>query len=440
MCANFAHMDRRDFFVRGALAGIGALAIPGCAAGTKAVAGGAPGGVGSWADVRNLFALTRSKIHMAGFLLASHPRPVAAAIEEHRRGFDENPADYLHANELKYETAARMAAATYVGGHIDDMAMTDSTTMGLGVVYGGLKLRAGQEILSTTHDHIVTDMSLDLRAARDNTPVKRVALYDDPARASIDEMTSRFAKAITPATRIVAVTWVHSGTGVKTPIRELAAVVAKANVGRADADRVILCVDGVHGFGNQAERAAELGCDIFIAGCHKWIFGPRGTGIVWAKRDAWSVTGPSIVSFDPSWRPEPLDQLPPASWMSPGGFHSFEHRWALTQAFELHERIGVAKIADRIAELNTRLKDGLSTIKKVKLVTPRKREVSAGINCFLVDGLTPEQVVAKLAAKNIVASVTPTFYPTLYARLAPSLLTNEDDVDRSVAAVAEIAA
>ncbi|HEY5950755.1 MAG TPA: hypothetical protein VIV40_34925, partial [Kofleriaceae bacterium] len=74
-------MDRRDFFVRGALVGIGTLAVPGCAASTtQAVAAPKrPGGTGSWAEIRELFSLARDRIHMTGFLLASHPRPVADA-------------------------------------------------------------------------------------------------------------------------------------------------------------------------------------------------------------------------------------------------------------------------------------------------------------------------------------------------------------------------
>ncbi|HEY5946149.1 MAG TPA: aminotransferase class V-fold PLP-dependent enzyme, partial [Kofleriaceae bacterium] len=330
-------------------------------------------------------------------------------------------------------------AARYLGAQADDIAMTDSTSMGLGTIYGGLVLQDKQEILTTTHDHIVTHLSLQLRADRTGVAMRKVALYEDPAKASVDEITTKLAKAITPATRVIALTWVHSGTGVKLPIRELANVVARANANRSEADRAVLFVDGVHGFGNQAERAADLGCDFFIAGCHKWIFGPRGTGLAWARRPAWSITKPTIPTFDPMWRPEPLDKLPPAAWMTPGGFHSFEHRWALAQAFELHEQIGRDKIAKRIAELNTRCKDGLAKISRVKVVTPRSAQLSAGIICFSVEGKTPEQVVAGLRSHRVVASVTPSFYDPMYARLAPSLLTLEDDVDRAVAAVAAVA-
>jgi selenocysteine lyase/cysteine desulfurase len=431
-------MDRRNFFI-GSAVGLGALAVPGCA---KSKAAGAPstvpplGANPSWADVRAQFRLTHERIHMTGFLLASHPRPVADDIERHRRGLDEDPATYLHANEAIIEPAVRRAAEKYLGAGIDEVALTDSTTMGIGVVYGGLQLRPGQEILTTTHDHIVTHLALDYRAAHTQTTVRRVALYDDPAKTSADEITSRLAKAIKPTTRIIALTWVHSGTGVKLPIRALADVVARANANRAEPDRALLFVDGVHGFGNQDVRVADLGCDFFMAGCHKWIFGPRGTGIVYGRN--WSITSPTIPSFDPAWRTEPLDKMPAAAFMSPGGFHSFEHRWALPAAFAFHEQIGFQRVASRIRDLNTRCKDQLAKVRGVKVATPMSDDLSAGIICFSVDGQPPEAVVKALAANRIIASITPPFYEAPYARLAPSLLTDEADVDRAVAAVAAI--
>ena len=439
---------RRKFLLGGAALGAGALALTRCTgAGAPAAGGGAAaraaagtgaGSLARWTEVRALFPLRPDRVHMAGFLLASHPRPVAEAIERHRRGLDEDPEDYLHGNEARLESGVRRAAARYLGAHPDEVALTDSTTMGLGILFGGLRLRAGQELLTTTHDHIVTHEALRYRSERDGAPLRKVALYDEPARASADEITGRLARAITPATRIIAVTWVHSGTGVKLPIRQMAEVVARANAGRAEADRALLVVDGVHGFGNQAVRVVDLGCDAFIAGCHKWIFGPRGTGLIWARPHAWAATGPTIPSFDPSWRTEPLDQLPAASWMTPGGFHSFEHRWALAQAFELHEKIGPARVAHRIAELNTRCKEGLAALPRVKVATPASTALSAGIICFEVKGHTPAQVVAALKRVGVVATVTPDFYEPAYARLAPSLLTLEQDVDRAVAAVAAL--
>ena len=94
-----------------------------------------------WSSLRDLFPLTRDYIHLSTFLLASHPRPVAESIEAHRRAFDENPADYWHDHFQTMDGRICAAAARYMGGDGASIALTDSTTMGLAMVYSGLLLQ-----------------------------------------------------------------------------------------------------------------------------------------------------------------------------------------------------------------------------------------------------------------------------------------------------------
>src|SRR6185369_5609563 len=158
-----------------------------------------------WAAVRNEFLLSREHIHLALMLLASHPRPVREAIERHRRRFDENPAEYFEEKFFTADGETRAAAARYMGGAAEDIALTDSTTMGLGVLYGGLVLKPGQEVVVTTHDHYATHENLRLMALRSggHTTVRKVPLYDEPADASEEEIARRLKAAITPRTRLV---------------------------------------------------------------------------------------------------------------------------------------------------------------------------------------------------------------------------------------------
>ncbi len=435
-------MNRRNFLVRtGLLLSTGICA--GSSLGPQALANPAvPSELDNWDSVRAQFNLTRDRIHMAGFLLASHPRPVRESIEIHRRGLDENPADYLHENSERLEGTVLRAAADYFGVEPTDIALTDSTTMGLGLLYGGLKLRADQEILTTTHDHYSTAMSLQLRAARTGATFRQIPLYQQLATVSQEEIVDTLVKAVRPQTRIVAVTWVHSSTGLKLPIRLMAEALAKVNAGRAGDDRVLLCVDGVHGLGVEDVRMEDLGCDFFIAGCHKWLFGPRGTGLVWGHPRAWPAANAIIPPFDgtmyQSWMEgsQPRGSSPGAV-MTPGGFHSFEHRWALGEAFKFHQAIGKDRVATRIHTLNRQLKEGLAEMGHVTLHTPRAPELSAGIVCFEVQGLRPAEVVDRLHERGIIASVTP--YATRYARLSPSLLTSPEEVNKTLREIGNLA-
>jgi isopenicillin-N epimerase len=427
-------LERRDF-----LALLGATSVvAGCRHGQGA-APSAPVAAASgdeWARVRAEFALSPEWVHLAGFLLASHPARVRRAIERHRQALDENPALYLE--QAGFDAAPVLEpAAAYMGVAPAEIALTDSTTMGLALLYSGLPLRAGDEVLTTTHDHYSTHESLRFAAQRSGASVRKVPLYDVPARATAAAMAQAVEGAITRATRVVAITWVHSGTGVKTPVRAIAEVVARANAGRAPAERVLLCVDGVHGFGVEDVTMADLGCDFFVAGTHKWMFGPRGTGVVWGRPELWPLLTPIIPSFGMTpFRGWVRGEAPPrtsAELMTPGGFHAFEHRWALGEAFAFHREIGKAKIAARIHGLARRCKAGLAAMKHVTLHTPMDDALSSGIVTFEVAGLEPEAVVKRLHERRIVATTTP--YATSYARLAPGLLNAEADVDVALAAI-----
>jgi isopenicillin-N epimerase len=445
-------IDRRKFFAGAFTTAVGgklALAAPPPATPPPAQQRAEPppparpeADLSTWAGVRAEFPLSREYVHLALMLLTSHPRPVREAIDRHRRGLDDNPVAYAFKHFGALETDVRAAAAAYLGAAPDEIALTGNTTTGLALLYGGLPLGPRQEIVTTTHDHYATHESLRLRALHTGAAVRKVSLYAVPEKATEDEIVSNLVKAIRPRTRAVAVTWVHSSTGVKLPIRRMADALADVNRKRAEADRVLLCVDGVHAFGVEQESVTELGCDFLVAGCHKWLFGPRGTGIVWGRATAWKGHAGIIPSFEyaalHAWMEgKTPDFLPPGPRTSPGGFHAFEHRWALAEAFRFHMKIGKPRVTARIHELATRCKQGLATIPKVKVHTPVAPALSSGITCFEVEGLPPKTVVERLFERKIIASDSP--YATSYARFTPGLLNTPEEVDRAVAEVRALA-
>jgi selenocysteine lyase/cysteine desulfurase len=323
--------------------------------------------------------------------------------------------------------------------------------MGLGLLYTGLRLRRGQEILTTEHDYYVTHESVRMAAEERGATVRRIRLLGpgdlDPEGIAVgaDEIAARIARQVQPATRVIALTWVHSGTGLKLPLEKIAAAVREKTARRPQADRPLLCVDGVHGFGVEDVGMDETGFDFFAAGCHKWLFGPRGTGVLWGRgEEAWSLHRPTIPSFLDSglWSAWARGVAPggrtTASRATPGGFKAYEHRWALGSAFDFLREIGRDRVAERTHALARRLKEGLIEIPGVRLITPLSQETSAGIVCFDVAGMSADAVVRRLADRGVVATVTP--YATTYARLAPSIVNTPEEVEAAIAAVAEVAA
>src|SRR4029078_6005331 len=251
-------IDRRRFLTRAISTGAPTTVARGrLARGAPAASPAEPASdLSTWAGVRAEFLLSREYNHMALMFLASHPRPVREAIERHRRALDENPVTYAMSNFKKQEDLVRAAAVDYTRGKPQDLALTRNTTTGLALLYGALPLRPRQEIVVTTHDHFVTYEALRLRALHTGAAVRKIPLYAVPEKATADEIIGNLIKGIGPRTRAVACTWVHSSTGVKLPIRRMADALADVNKKRGEADRVLLCVDGVHGFGVEQESFA----------------------------------------------------------------------------------------------------------------------------------------------------------------------------------------
>lgn len=98
-------------------------------------------GASDWEGVREQFNLDPNYIHLAGLLITSHPTPVREAIAQYRQALNENPGLYLPQNNSQLQAQARQATARYMGVQPNDIALTDSTTMGIALVINGVQIR-----------------------------------------------------------------------------------------------------------------------------------------------------------------------------------------------------------------------------------------------------------------------------------------------------------
>lgn len=384
-----------------------------------------------WTQLRQLFNQDPDYLHFSNFLVTSHPKPVRDAIERHRASIDRNPGlamDWELEETWKREAEVRKWAGRYLDAKPGQIALTGSTSEGLAMIYGGIHVRPDQEILTTVHEHYSTEYSLAFRVKKQGTQVRKIKLFENAHTVSADEVLGSIKRSIRPNTRVLGMTWVHSGSGVKLPVGEIGELVRLHNRNRSEAERILYVVDGVHGFGVENVRFADFNCDYFIAGTHKWMFGPRGTGIICAASTGMANLTPTIATFS---RDEDF-----ATIMTPGGYHAFEHRWAAGEAFKLHLELGKADVQKRIHQLNNLLKERLAEHRQIQLVTPRSEQYSAGFTFFRIKDRDPDAVAAHLTANKVMCdAVYRDVGPVI--RLAPSLLNDEQQIDRAMALITQ---
>jgi selenocysteine lyase/cysteine desulfurase len=160
--------------------------------------------------------------------------------------------------------------------------------------------------------------------------------------------------------------------------------------------------------------------------------------LAWARPELWERVTPIIPSFDSAlfepWIEGKTAAAPPDATFTPGGYHSFEHRWALKEAFDLHAEIGADQIAARVAGLSGQLRDGLDDVPGVRVHAPAEKRLRSGVVTFSVDGISPYDIVERLSNEHRVsATVTP--YAVPLARLGTCWMNTEDEVEAAIRGV-----
>ena len=179
----------------------------------------------------------------------------------------------------------RATLARILRAPVESVALASSTTEGCNVVITGLGIGPGDEVVTTDSEHPGLFGGL-LTSGAD---VRAVDLRTRPAAEALEALDA----AITPRTRLIALSHVSWLTGAVFPVRELA--------GRG----IPVLVDGAQAAGTIPVDVVELGCDFYTVSAQKWLLGPDVTGALYVHPD-WTerlrMTLPSYASWD--WEAE----------------------------------------------------------------------------------------------------------------------------------------
>ena len=228
-------------------------------------------------DARALRARFRS-LERVAYLNAGTNGPVAtAAVEaaerELRAQRDEGRTTAHFQRRVELQDALRSRYAELVGAEGSEIALTTSTSEGLGKVLAGLAIGPGDEILTSDQEH--PGLVGPLIAARARGAAVRTAPLP------------RLAEHVSDATTLVACS--HVGW--------ISGELADPQLASID---VPVILDGAQGAGAVPVDVRALGCDAYAAAGQKWLCGADGTGMLFVGTKLFerlTAVAPSYISF-----------------------------------------------------------------------------------------------------------------------------------------------
>jgi selenocysteine lyase/cysteine desulfurase len=382
----------------------------------------------AFARVRGQFMMTPGLTHLNCGSLGATPRLVIDGVAKYMRELEADPVHTLYGAMGSAMEGVRQSAATFIGADVDELAITRNTTEGMNHIATGITLKAGDEVLTTNHEHGGGLSGWQHRAERDGVKLVQVKLPDAVRdKAAILE---RIAAGITPQTRVCMVSHVETVTGVVMPLRDIAAITR--------AKDILLVVDGAQAPGMLAVDVHAMDVDAYVSSSHKWLLAPKGSGLLYIRKAS-------------------QDRIRPATLRA--GFHAYTaatgtrnvpHVLGHGLAVDFHNAIGRDRIEQRCRALQQRLRGHLETLPNLRMLTPADPALSCGILTFALTKHQSDAIAEQLFSEHrIVAKVVP---PTLVVdpaiaaenynaiRLSTHIFNSEAQIDQAAAALRKLTA
>lgn len=230
-----------------------------------------------WSKVRDFFYVPNDILYLNNGSLGLSHRAVVEAMYRHllesesasTRKYAEYPWwGYGPTLEI------RQKVASFIGADPEEIALTRNATEGMNTVSTGLDLNAGDEALLSDQEHPGGKSAWYQRAKRYGIVVREFEVPRPPKSPA--DILSRLEEAITPRTRVISVSHITTVTGGMLPVKEISSLARSKNI--------ISLIDGAHAIGQIPLDLHDLGCDYYAASPHKWLYAPKGTGILYCRK------------------------------------------------------------------------------------------------------------------------------------------------------------
>jgi isopenicillin-N epimerase len=421
--------DRRGFMQSAALAGA-AFAFPGAQWLERVPLRGAgepfhplPPGADDdeayWRMVRSQFLISPKGVYFNTGTIGASPRMVLDAVVKHMTAFET-----VFAAEGVDLEALRSAVGALLGAPAHTLAFTRNTTESMSWIAGGLDLQAGDEVLTTGHEHVGGLCPWQAAARRRNLVLTQIPLPVPPG--SSGEILDAWRHAITPKTRVMMISHVLFTNGLIQPVKELCSLARERGI--------ITAIDGAHPPGMLRISLADLGCDFYASSPHKWLLAPKGSGLLYVS-EAWlDRLWPTIVSGGWDTLADKAVRFDRKGTVNDSLYAGFQ------AAVDFYNLIGPEPVERRIRWLGDRLYDGLSRVPGVALKSATDAAIRAPLVSFSVNGWTTDDLIKALWDRAMVRVRHVAEYDYHWVRLSTHVYNTPEEVDRVVALVGELAA
>ncbi|HEX9422663.1 MAG TPA: aminotransferase class V-fold PLP-dependent enzyme, partial [Pyrinomonadaceae bacterium] len=179
---------------------------------------------------------------------------------------------------------------------------------------------------------------------------------------------------------------------------------------------------GAHSFAQFDFKQKDLGCDYFGTSLHKWLYAPKGTGLLYVKRSRIEKIWPLLAAES--------RQAADIRKFEEIGTHSAAPKLAIGEALLFHNGIGGKRKEARLRYLSRHWMNRLKDVPKIRFNTSFDANQSCAIANVQIEGTNPSAVGSYLFDKHRIFT-TPIIHEEFQGiRITPNIYTTLGELTR----------
>lgn len=374
-----------------------------------------------WSTIQQAFSVTRGIVNLNNGGVSPSPRMVTEAFVRYTWQQEDATAYTMWQILEPQSETIRTGLAEVFGCSPEEIAITRNASESLEILLMGMDFKAGDEILTTTQDYPRMITTLKQREMREGLKLNLIKIPLAPN--NVDDIAAAFERAVTPKTKLILVSHQINLTGQILPIRKICEM--------ARSKGIETIVDGAHAFAQFDFKRDDLQCDYYGTSLHKWIYAPKGTGMLYVKKDKIAKVWALMASEDKNRSDiRKYEEI---------GTHSAAMRLAIGEAILFHNAIGGKRKEERLRFLSRYWMNKLKDVPKVGFNTSFEPKQSCAIANFKIDGIDPVAIGSYLMSKHKIFTTPIVHEEFTGIRITPNVYTTLWELDRFCEIVESIA-
>jgi len=291
-----------------------------------------------------------------------------------------------------WETKKKCATLLGPGCKKEEIALISSATEGINIILNGLPLKKGDEIITSSHEHVALNVPLLYKFKTIGVKIKT---FEPDLKNGINNL-KKIQSLISKNTRLIFISHITCTTGQIYPVEEIGEL--------ARSEGIWYALDGAQAIGQIRLDIKKTAANFYTASCHKWLLGPKRTGLLYVHRDNFDVLKPSIVGA----YSEKKNDLNKRIILLQDHAQRFEYGtqndalyYGLAKTVDFMQTIGIESVWKHNHSLSESFIKKCRNMDNIKLITPEEEKYRSSIVTFKVKGKNNQNICFQFSENGI---------------------------------------